>query len=195
MHRKVDYTLKTGEEGAPRLELLNELCNPYSLNFINSAVQLRNKRILEIGSGIGIMATELARLALPEGKVLATDISQEQIDVAKSTARKADVTNIEFMQLSATNIDKIDAKFDVIYIRFVLAHVPNAIEIIQKALTLMHSESVLVCEEPEDVKSMFSKPSSKVFDWWASAVDEQMKACKEILRLEKIYLACSARII
>ena len=40
-----DYVLKVGKEGAPRLKLLNLMCNPSSLEFIEDNLDLKNKRI------------------------------------------------------------------------------------------------------------------------------------------------------
>ena len=36
MKKNKSYALKTGNDGMKRLELLNELCNPHTLHFIEN---------------------------------------------------------------------------------------------------------------------------------------------------------------
>ncbi len=178
MQKKYDYTLRVGEEGAKRLELLNELFNPHSLKFIESVTELKNKRILDVGCGTGIMSGELAIRSLPFGCVLATDISNEQLELAQLLAENKNIRNINYLKISAFDIDSIKDKFDVIYFRFVLAHLPNPLQILRKVTSLMHSKSVLICEEPEDVDKVFCNPLDDVFSWWKKGLDVQVQACK-----------------
>lgn len=57
--------------------------------------QLREPRILDIGTGSGCIAISLA-LALPEAKISAIDLSQQALEIAKDNARKYGVS-IEFI--------------------------------------------------------------------------------------------------
>ena len=174
----MDYTLKVGKEGSSRLILLNEMVNSLSIDFIESTTQLKNKSILEVGCGIGLMSIELAEKSLPYGQVLATDISAEQLELAKSNSEKSAVKNIRFQQVSAFNLDQLHNTFDIIYMRFLLGHLPNTIEILQKTASLMHAESLLICEEIERIDNMYCDPADEAFDWWKKALDVQVKACK-----------------
>lgn len=65
MPGEAEYVLKVGKEGAPRLKLLNKMCNPSSMEFIEENIDLMNKRILDLGCGIGIFSSELAIKSLP----------------------------------------------------------------------------------------------------------------------------------
>lgn len=176
--KKQHYTLSVGKKGATRLTLLNDLVNPHSIEFINQVVSLKNKRILEVGCGLGIMAARLAVECLPDGYVLATDISNEQLELAKLIAKNSNAKNIQYQQISAINIHELNQKFDVIYFRFVLGHLPEALEILQKTTHLMHTESILICEEIENVDVMYCDPPQKAFDWWQDALRMQINACE-----------------
>jgi SAM-dependent methyltransferase len=199
MQKKYDYTLKVGEDGSKRLLLLNELFNPYSLEFIEATTQLRNKRVLDVGCGTGIMSGEMAARCLPDGRVLAADISSEQLELARIRAERFNSTNIDYLQISAFDIDQITEKFDVIYFRFVLAHLPNALEIIQKAVTLMHANSILICEEPEDVDKVFCDPPDDTFAWWRKGLDVQVQACKGNFtigsELSRLFKECKLEVV
>lgn len=70
------YSLKVGRDAMPRLKRLNDMCNPLSLQFIAKHIDLKNKKILDLGCGIGILSSELAKRSLPNGSVMAVDQSQ-----------------------------------------------------------------------------------------------------------------------
>lgn len=175
---KYSYTLKVGADGASRLELLNELCNPLSLSFINKHINLTDKQVLEIGCGIGILSSQLANICLPSGSVLATDISSEQIEIAEKRAAELDITNLTFKQLAADEIETLSGKYDLVYIRFVLAHLEGVTNLLQKITNILNSDGILICEEPVDVESMFCEPTNDDFDWWKKAVFVQIQSVK-----------------
>jgi ubiquinone/menaquinone biosynthesis C-methylase UbiE len=173
-----DYMLMVGEHGAKRLKLLNEMCNKHTFKFINQYVDLKNKSILDIGCGTGIIANELAHRSLPNGSVLATDISREQLNIAQVISINENSRNINFLQISAEDIDMIGRKFDVIYCRFVLSHLKNPEIVIAKIVSLMHSDTILICEEPEDIDCLYCKPHEPIFDIWKQAMFKQVELSK-----------------
>ena len=178
MPKNNDYVLKVGKDGAPRLKLLNDMCNPSTLEFIEKNIELKNKRILDLGCGMGILSAELAKKSLPNGSVVAADISQDQLDVAQSIANENKVENIAFKRISAFDIDRLEIKFDLIYCRFILAHLSCASDVIQKIKKLMHSESLLICEEPNSVDSLYCKPEEPIFEKFKKAVFKQVEVSK-----------------
>ncbi len=178
MPSEAEYVLKVGKEGAPRLKLLNEMCNPSSMEFIEANIDLKNKRILDLGCGIGIFSSALAIKSLPKGNVVAADISQAQLDIAATIAKENKIENISFKQISAFDIDKLDFKFDIIFCRFVLAHLSSVTEVINKITKLMHPDSFLICEEPNSVDSLYCKPTNDTFDKWKRAAVMQVEISK-----------------
>lgn len=171
----INYTLQVGEKGAPRLTLLNELCNPHTFSFINKVTPLENKRILDVGCGIGILSNAFAVCSLPQGRVVGVDVSQAQLKIAEDRSQKENIKNITFLPMAAENIDQLNEKFDVIYFRFTLMHLNDAIEVIKKARSLMHAESILICEEASDIQDLSCNPSAPVFDKWKKAVEKQVE--------------------
>ncbi|GEM_PF-1721398 len=172
------YALMTGKQGAPRLILLNEMCNPATLHFIENTLgfDLKGKKILDLGCGIGILSCELAKRSLPHGEVVAADISQAQLAVAEQNAKSHGLINIVFKKISAHNIDQLATSFDLIICRFVLAHLQSVDDVIAKVRTLMHNNSVFVCEEPNSVESLYCDPSDPVFDTFKRGVFKQVEA-------------------
>ena len=59
--------------------------NPLRVNFIAEKVNLRGKKILDVGCGGGILSESLASLG---AEVTAIDASEKSINIAKAHARK-----------------------------------------------------------------------------------------------------------
>ena len=68
-------------------------------------------KIIDIGTGSGCIAIALAK-ALPKAKVIAIDISEDALTVARENAQKNEV-KVEFTQADALNLE-LEPEFDVI---------------------------------------------------------------------------------
>lgn len=87
--------LPVGKKDKIRLEALNAICNPVTLEFIEkNRLNLNGKVVADIGCGIGIMTTHWAELVGDSGQVIAIDNSEEQLALAKALADSKDLQNI-----------------------------------------------------------------------------------------------------
>ena len=83
------------------------------------------ERVLDVGTGSGVVAVAAAQAVGPTGAVVATDLVPEwSTHVAASSAR-AGVTNVEFRAMGAESLDLPDASFDVALSQFALMFVPQ----------------------------------------------------------------------
>ena len=89
----------------PETELLVEQC-------IKMAVEKNSKTILDIGTGSGAIGITLAK-ELPNAKVLACDISEEALEVAKENAKLLETSNIKFEKSDVFSAVKFK-EFDMI---------------------------------------------------------------------------------
>jgi len=81
------------------------------------ALELRGgERVLDVGSGCGDTAVELARRVGPEGAVLGVDISQPML--ARARERAAGLPQVSFLQADAQTADLPRAGFDAVFSRF-----------------------------------------------------------------------------
>lgn len=165
------YTLPVGTEDEKRLQALNHICNPYTLNFIDkNQLDLTNKVVVDVGCGIGMMTIEFAKRVGPQGKVIAVDISEEQLALAKTHAHMHQLTNINFVCQSADALDQIKVKADLVYSRFLLEHVPNPIHILKQMYGLLKPSGYLFCENLISYESMFCVPESDSYRDWLQII-------------------------
>jgi arsenite methyltransferase len=70
--------------------------------------------VLDLGSGGGIDVLLSARRVGPTGKAYGLDMTEEMLDLARSTAAEAGATNVEFIKGRIEDIPLPDASVDVI---------------------------------------------------------------------------------
>ena len=66
----------------------------------------------------------LARLA-PDGFVVGADIDEPQLDIARREAAEAGLANVDYRVLDVMQPPGDDEQFDLIYVRFLLTHLPD----------------------------------------------------------------------
>ncbi|CAM1501186.1 Fc.00g103480.m01.CDS01 [Cosmosporella sp. VM-42] len=85
------------------------------------AEQNPHLKLLDVGAGSGTITASLAKY-MPEGELLATDISDEILGRAKAYAESKGVTNIKFQEANVYELPFPDATFDVTHAHQVLCH-------------------------------------------------------------------------
>jgi ubiquinone/menaquinone biosynthesis C-methylase UbiE len=84
--------------------------------------------VLDIATGIGEPAVTAAKKVMPNGKVVATDISPQMLAIAKTRAKFLGLDGImEFKESDAEKLDLLDprARFDAILSRWGLMFLPD----------------------------------------------------------------------
>jgi ubiquinone/menaquinone biosynthesis C-methylase UbiE len=69
-------------------------------------------RVLDVAAGYGEPSLTAARVAGPEGKVVATDISAEMLAYGRERAAAAGLENIEFVESAGASLDFPESSFD-----------------------------------------------------------------------------------
>lgn len=85
-------------------------------------------KVLDIATGIGEPAVTAARKVMPNGKVLATDISPQMLEIARTRAKSLGLDGImEFRESDGEKLDLPEptAKFDAVLSRWGLMFFPN----------------------------------------------------------------------
>jgi len=84
-------------------------------------------RVLDVGTGAGLLPFELLRSGAPVGPVVGIDISTGMIATARANAQRAGVSaaRLGFVRMDAESLAFEDASFDVVLSAFALTHVPH----------------------------------------------------------------------
>jgi len=160
------YVFKVGEAGRSRLKILNDVFNPWSLQFLfDQGVIKSGIRVLEIGCGIGRMTGLIAKNILPKGVVDAIDSSEQQLEVAKQHLSENNVKNVNLLKMSAYDIKNLSHKYDLIYSRLVLMHLEQP-EIVLNDLKYLLKPSGVVISEDSVADTYFCLPQSRIFEKW-----------------------------
>jgi 2-polyprenyl-6-hydroxyphenyl methylase/3-demethylubiquinone-9 3-methyltransferase len=114
--------------------------NPLRVDFIKSKVDLKGKRVLDIGCGGGILAEALTR----EGaEVTGIDQGEKVIKIAKLHSLESQL-NINYEQINIENfIKKNKQKFDVITCLEMLEHVPDPASVIKACSQILKPDGKL----------------------------------------------------
>lgn len=117
------------------------------LDKVKKAGLQANHRILEVGCGIGTVSHLLAT-QVPQGKVLAVDISPESIEKAKVLWENQ--TNLSFEVSDMSDFDKKGETFDFFVFPDVLEHIPvdQHFRLFQNIQKHSHADSVIFIHIP-----------------------------------------------
>lgn len=161
------YFLEVGDKGKERLDVLNDLVNESSMNFLRKMGLRSNMKILEIGCGAGQMTVWLAKQVLKGGKVIAIDSSDKQLTSAQSLAEQEGLTNIEFRLLSAYEINLLPSStFDMVFARFVFAHLLEHRSVLEKVKDVLKPKTGTIVIQDVIASHIFSYPENSLFNQW-----------------------------
>ncbi len=125
------------------LRTLHQL-NPLRLAWIEQAAAgLRDKKILDVGCGGGILSESLARQGA--ASVLGIDLAEKSIKVAKLHALEAGIKNLSYQVISAEALAAEQAgQYDAVTCMEMLEHVPDPAAIVQAVAQLLRPGGVAV---------------------------------------------------
>jgi enediyne biosynthesis protein CalE5 len=107
-------------------ELIDTATSRVSERMVELAGIEPGSRVLDVAAGYGEPSLSAARVAGPEGKVVATDISAEMLAYGRERAREAGLDNIEFVESDAAGLDFPEHSFDAALSRFGIIFEPDA---------------------------------------------------------------------
>jgi len=137
-----------------RLTALNRLTNPPFIEFLKPGP---TDRILEIGSGLGLLAADLAR-RFPRCTVTGLEFSPDQLAHAPTS-----IPNLSFTRGDAHHLPFDDASFDRVYCRYVLEHVADPARVLSEALRTLKPGGFFRAQE-NDISLVRHDPPTPAFD-------------------------------
>ncbi|KAK7408533.1 hypothetical protein QQX98_009294 [Neonectria punicea] len=105
-------------------------------------------KLLDVGAGSGTISASLAKY-MPDGQVLATDLSDEILDRAGKYAESVGVKNIKFQKANVYELPFPDSTFDVTHAHQVLCHLDAPADAIREMLRVTKPGGVVALRESE----------------------------------------------
>jgi trans-aconitate 2-methyltransferase len=138
------YTFGTSEKAAERLKEIANFFNPLALDFIKQFVNKPVNLALDLGCGPGF-TTQMLREATACKQIYGFDLSDAFLESARQhypdyNFIKHDVTSFPF-----------SVHADIMYTRFVLAHLKNTVTLVDKWAEELNAGGMLFIEEVEDI--------------------------------------------
>lgn len=112
------------------------------------AEQSPRLKLLDVGAGSGTISASLAKY-IPEGSVLATDISDEILTRASQYAASQGVSNITFQKANVFSLPFPDATFDVTHAHQVLCHLDDPCSAIRELLRVTKPGGIVALRESD----------------------------------------------
>jgi SAM-dependent methyltransferase len=155
------YVIRGGLEGRERLRVLARVMWPTTSALFSRIGVESTARCLDVGCGGGDVTVALARLA-PAGSVVGTDLDETKLELARVEARDAGLRNVEFRVEDVTEPPSDPTRFDVVYARFVLTHLPDPARALHHVRHRLAPGGVLILEDI-DCRGHFCQPDSAAF--------------------------------
>jgi len=157
-----DYIIRGGFEGRERLRVLSRVMQPAALSLFHRVGVRPGMDCLDVGSGGGDVAFDLAHLVSPGGSVLGLDIDEIKLQLARREARARHLSNVQFRAVDIAEND-VGTEFDFVHARFVLTHLREP----AKALAKMHKATRpggIVAVADIDFRGYFCHPHFPPFE-------------------------------
>jgi 2-polyprenyl-6-hydroxyphenyl methylase/3-demethylubiquinone-9 3-methyltransferase len=109
--------------------------NPLRLEWINALASLKQRQVLDVGCGGGILSDAMARAG---AHVTGIDLATKSLKVAQLHALETQTPNVTYREVSAEALAaEAPAQFDVVTCMEMLEHVPDPASIVKACATLV----------------------------------------------------------
>jgi ubiquinone/menaquinone biosynthesis C-methylase UbiE len=140
---------------------------------------LKGKRVLEVGCGLGVFCTHIAR---EDGEAIGLDISKSAILKAKDLSRQFGVQDkVEFVVTDARFLPFVERSQDIIVCSEVLEHIENHQQAFHEFARVADNSGYIVLTVPNLISSLF-------FEVVFFMVMGQPKYVQKYLNVEKEYV-------
>ena len=155
-----EYVLATGNAAANRLRILHNVYGPGARELLVRAGIKPGMKVADLGCGVGMATQLLAALVGPTGAVVGVDFSAAQVAQARAQLPR-ELSNVRFVQASATDTGLEREAFDLVYCRFLLLHLTDPAGGLREMRELLKPNGILVVED-SDLTTAESEPPSQL---------------------------------
>lgn len=142
------YLLGHDEQELARLEHQAAVLAPATRTILELAGVAPGMRVLDLGTGAGDVAFEVADLVGPEGSVVGVDQSMQALGFATIRAERRGLANVSFRH-DDLHTTLLDDEFDAVVGRLVLLYTPRPADIVRKFARLVRPGGLVAMMEYE----------------------------------------------
>jgi ubiquinone/menaquinone biosynthesis C-methylase UbiE len=157
-----DYVLATGDEGATRLDLLDDVYGPSTRRACEERGLGEGMRVADIGCGTGHVSCWFAERVGPAGAVTGLDVSADQLAIAYERAARRGLGNASFVEGTAYEPGLPTGAFDLAFCRFLLCHLQRPAEALAQMAALLRPGGVLVVQDMV-MSHMLTDPPTRAY--------------------------------
>jgi SAM-dependent methyltransferase len=159
------YILRGGDQGWERLRLLARIKWPTTRTVLRRVGLRAGMHCLDVGCGNGAVTLKLARYVGPSGRVVGLDMDERCLELARQEAARRQLP-AEFRAGSVYELGEV-AAYDLVYTRFLLTHLPDPGQALQRLVEAVRPGGLVVVEDI-DFAGHFSHPACPAFDRYVS---------------------------
>jgi SAM-dependent methyltransferase len=145
-----NYLINVGVADKARATSLNLIFDPYSINFFPFEKIHDDDKILFAGCGSGRLVIEIAkeiRRRNLDVKIVAFDISEQQLACARDYAEQENEYNIDWRLQDVHNLEDLKGQFNVVHSRFLLNHLSDAGSVTELLCNTLRDNGIFIGEE------------------------------------------------
>lgn len=156
------YVIRGGSEGRARLGVLARVLAPTTAQHLNRAGPLDGATVIDVASGGGDVAFEIARRVGPGGRVFGIDLDEEKLALARDEAGDRGLTNVTFHQADVLQPWPFGGAH-MVYARFILTHVTDPPHLLRRAIDALVPGGKILAEDV-NIAGQFCDPPSRAVE-------------------------------
>jgi len=140
------YVMGHNERERRRLALQASNLNPLTEQLLRRGGLAPGMNVLDFGCGVGDVSMIAARLTGPSGRVIALDIDEPALAIARKRALEQGLTNITFVQANVLD-SAPEIPVDATVGRHILIHTPEPLALLKTAFTALKPGGIAIFQE------------------------------------------------
>jgi SAM-dependent methyltransferase len=172
----IQHTFGSDDAEIERLELLHRAWRASTLELWQHARIREGMTILDAGAGAGAATFELSKLAGEKGRVIAVERSAILAMALSMMASGRNAANVAVVQSSLTDFAWPEALADVVWCRFGLCHVCDAVAVVCGMVRSLKPGGVIVLQDAFDCGTWRLAPQSAEFESYVTKMMADRRA-------------------